>query len=421
MACWCSEHPARQEAARPARSTARRGGRGTASGATAVGWAFRPGAACGLEEDQGGRDVPVAACVCLRTGREDDDATTVGESASGDRRRRGDRRCRCGGDCGLCRGGAEEHERLQYRRRRAPGSAGGRRFRPARSRPLRHACRQQPQHPAVEVPDRRARDRRSPRPEPQDAGGRSRRSPPLLHARLRHGEPRPRRGGARARRNRRASCRTAAASSGSRSSRPRPARRPPSRRSRRAACPRAVYDGKPLSAETVAALEAAARSEAVDVIMITEPARIETILGLVVEGNDVQFTDPAFMAELKHWIRFDASEAIADRRRPVLRLHRQPVDPAVARAPDLPLRRLAEGRGRQVRGADPELGRDHDPGRQEGGPGPLGRVRAELSALRARSDGPRAEGTPSSTRRSRCPRCGRSSPPSSACRGGGRT
>lgn len=73
---------------------------------------------------------------------------------------------------------------------------------------------------------------------------------------------------------------------------------------------RAVYDGKPLSAETVAALEAAARSEAVDVIMITEPARIETILGLVVEGNDVQFGDDAFMGELKHWIRFDATQAI---------------------------------------------------------------------------------------------------------------
>jgi hypothetical protein len=45
--------------------------------------------------------------------------------------------------------------------------------------------------------------------------------------------------------------------------------------------------------------------------MITEPARIETILGLIVEGNDVQFRDDAFMAELKSWIRFDAAQAIA--------------------------------------------------------------------------------------------------------------
>lgn len=73
---------------------------------------------------------------------------------------------------------------------------------------------------------------------------------------------------------------------------------------------RAVYDGRPLPADTVAALEAAARSEAVDAVMITEPAQIEKILGLVVEGNDVQFGDDAFMAELKHWIRFDAREAI---------------------------------------------------------------------------------------------------------------
>jgi len=74
---------------------------------------------------------------------------------------------------------------------------------------------------------------------------------------------------------------------------------------------RAVYDGKPLPAETVAALEAAARSEAVDVIMVTEPERIEALLALVVEGNDAQFTDAAFMAELKRWIRFDAAQAIA--------------------------------------------------------------------------------------------------------------
>ena len=44
--------------------------------------------------------------------------------------------------------------------------------------------------------------------------------------------------------------------------------------------------------------------------MITEPARIEAVLALVVEGNNVQFTDPAFMAELKSWIRFDATEAL---------------------------------------------------------------------------------------------------------------
>jgi nitroreductase len=73
---------------------------------------------------------------------------------------------------------------------------------------------------------------------------------------------------------------------------------------------RAVYDGRPLPAETVTALAAAAESEAVDVIMITEPARIEAILGLVVEGNDAQFADPAFIAELKRWIRFDRAEAV---------------------------------------------------------------------------------------------------------------
>jgi len=73
---------------------------------------------------------------------------------------------------------------------------------------------------------------------------------------------------------------------------------------------RAVYDGKPVPASTVDALAAAGQSEAVDVVVITDPARVETILALVVEGNDAQFNDPAFMAELKSWIRFNPTQAI---------------------------------------------------------------------------------------------------------------
>jgi nitroreductase len=73
---------------------------------------------------------------------------------------------------------------------------------------------------------------------------------------------------------------------------------------------RAVYDGRPLLASTVERLAAVARSAAVDVVMITEPERIATILDLVVAGNDVQFADAAFLAELKHWIRFDRADAL---------------------------------------------------------------------------------------------------------------
>lgn len=73
---------------------------------------------------------------------------------------------------------------------------------------------------------------------------------------------------------------------------------------------RAVYDGKPLANTALAALEAAAQSDAVDALVITDPSRIEAILGLVIEGNTAQFDDPAFMAELKHWVRFNPAEAL---------------------------------------------------------------------------------------------------------------
>lgn len=73
---------------------------------------------------------------------------------------------------------------------------------------------------------------------------------------------------------------------------------------------RAVYDGKPLANTVLAALEAAAQSDMVDALMVTEPSRIEAILGLVIEGNTAQFDDPAFMAELKRWMRFNPAEAL---------------------------------------------------------------------------------------------------------------
>ena len=74
---------------------------------------------------------------------------------------------------------------------------------------------------------------------------------------------------------------------------------------------RALYDPTPLPNAAVAELEAAARSEAVDAVIITAPARIEAILALVVAGNDAQFADRAFVAELRRWIRFDPRQANA--------------------------------------------------------------------------------------------------------------
>jgi nitroreductase len=74
---------------------------------------------------------------------------------------------------------------------------------------------------------------------------------------------------------------------------------------------RAVYDGRPVGPADLAALEQAARSDMVEALIVTDRAQMETILALVVEGNTAQFTDPAFMAELKHWIRFNPADALS--------------------------------------------------------------------------------------------------------------
>lgn len=76
---------------------------------------------------------------------------------------------------------------------------------------------------------------------------------------------------------------------------------------------RAVYDGRPIAAADIAALDAAASSDAVDAIVITDRVRMEAVLALIVEGNTAQLGDPAFVTELKQWIRFNPGEALRHR------------------------------------------------------------------------------------------------------------
>jgi hypothetical protein len=74
---------------------------------------------------------------------------------------------------------------------------------------------------------------------------------------------------------------------------------------------RAVYDGKPVSTEILAALEKAGASAGVSVMIITDKSTINAIGDYVVEGNSAQMRDKAFMDELKHWIRFNDADAVA--------------------------------------------------------------------------------------------------------------
>lgn len=75
-------------------------------------------------------------------------------------------------------------------------------------------------------------------------------------------------------------------------------------------CTRAPYDGQALSNAELALLQKVAAGPGVDAHMFTERAAIEKTLQYVVEGNTAQMNDPAFVAELKAWIRFSSRDAV---------------------------------------------------------------------------------------------------------------
>lgn len=75
-------------------------------------------------------------------------------------------------------------------------------------------------------------------------------------------------------------------------------------------CTRGNYDGKPLSTDELRLLERAGSSERVRLLLLTERAVMERVLDHVVQGNTAQMADPAFVKELKAWIRFNGAEAV---------------------------------------------------------------------------------------------------------------
>jgi hypothetical protein len=75
-------------------------------------------------------------------------------------------------------------------------------------------------------------------------------------------------------------------------------------------CTRTDYYGKQISNDELHLLEQAGTGNRVRVMLLTEPAAIENVVQYVVAGNTAQMNDAAFVAELKQWIRFGASEAL---------------------------------------------------------------------------------------------------------------
>ena len=72
---------------------------------------------------------------------------------------------------------------------------------------------------------------------------------------------------------------------------------------------RAEFDARPLALDALKLLEAAGTGTGVRVLLFTDSRAMEEVLGFVIEGNSAQMRDPAFVRELKQWIRFNAGEA----------------------------------------------------------------------------------------------------------------
>lgn len=74
---------------------------------------------------------------------------------------------------------------------------------------------------------------------------------------------------------------------------------------------RGEYDGRGIDAGDLQRLIDAALMPGVSTIVFSERRAIDRVRDLVLEGNRIQMGDPAFVAELRDWIRFSPRAALA--------------------------------------------------------------------------------------------------------------
>lgn len=75
-------------------------------------------------------------------------------------------------------------------------------------------------------------------------------------------------------------------------------------------CTRSRYDGRPVPLPDLDRVVRSAAMPGVSVLPIIRRGEIGQLRDLVVAANRVQMADPAFIAELKDWIRFDPQSAV---------------------------------------------------------------------------------------------------------------
>ena len=76
-------------------------------------------------------------------------------------------------------------------------------------------------------------------------------------------------------------------------------------------CTRAEYDGQALPNDVLQELARAAERSSVRVLLLTGRPKVEGVLAYVTQSNSAQLRSPAFVKELKNWIRFDEADALA--------------------------------------------------------------------------------------------------------------
>lgn len=73
---------------------------------------------------------------------------------------------------------------------------------------------------------------------------------------------------------------------------------------------RSLYDGRPVPAEDLNKLKDVAAEPGTRLHIFTQGLEMETLIGLIAQGNRIQFQDKAFVDELVTWIRFNDAEAV---------------------------------------------------------------------------------------------------------------
>jgi nitroreductase len=69
------------------------------------------------------------------------------------------------------------------------------------------------------------------------------------------------------------------------------------------------YNGAPIPPADMEKLKTSTKQEDVQAFFVTDKNEMEKLLALVKEGNIRQFSNPSFVKELMHWIRFNKTDA----------------------------------------------------------------------------------------------------------------